>query len=161
MAAAAYDRTGPRLDSLSVPATGVAGSSVRFGVVPLDTWGAAASPHWDFGDGTSDSGSEPSHTYAGAGRYTVRVTSSDTLGNQSTAESVIDVANATPPTATTGSAVAVHRTSATITGIVDTVGQPTSYHFEWGPDYDTRTAPPKSVSAPVPPASPWRSHLLV
>ena len=47
---------------------------------------------------------------------------------------MIDVANATPPTATTGSAVAVHRTSATITGIVDTVGQPTSYHFEWGPD---------------------------
>ena len=72
VAAAAYDRTGPRLDSLSVPATGVAGSSVRFGVVPLDTWGAAASPHWDFGDGTSDSGPSPrTHMRVPAGTRSV------------------------------------------------------------------------------------------
>jgi PKD repeat protein len=45
-----------------------------------DSDGSIASRSWDFGDGTSSTVANPSHTYAAAGTYTVRLTVTDDRG---------------------------------------------------------------------------------
>lgn len=45
-----------------------------------DSDGAISSYAWDFGDGTSGTGVSPSHTYAAAGTYTVKLTVTDDGG---------------------------------------------------------------------------------
>ena len=53
---------------------------------------------WDFGDGTTSTAANPSHTYTAAGRYTVRLTTSD--GTNSTVSSPITITAGTPPVPT-------------------------------------------------------------
>jgi PKD domain-containing protein len=92
----AYDATPPRLLDLAVPATGRAELPVSFGVRPVDSFSALGATTWDFGDGTAATGTRPAHTYARAGRYTVRVTARDVLGNATSAQRVITIAPAPP-----------------------------------------------------------------
>jgi PKD domain len=75
------DVAGPRLAGLSIPATGTVGVPVDFAVSPIDAWSAIQTTSWDFGDGGSAIDDVVSHTYAAPGTYTVRVQSSDILGN--------------------------------------------------------------------------------
>jgi hypothetical protein len=140
--ASAYDQTGPKLQPLTIPSVGVAGSPVHVSVTPLDTWSRVTSTVWDFGDGAGGSGSTLTHTFAAAGHHVIRVTASDALGNVTSSAASIDVANAPPPTVATGSPQSVHRTSATITASVNPDGQPTSFYFDWGgsPRYGHRTS---------------------
>jgi hypothetical protein len=130
--ASAYDQTGPKLQDLTIPSTGVAGSPVGVSVRPLDTWTTVTSTVWDFGDGTVASGSTLTHTFSAAGRHVIRVSATDALGNVTSRAASIDVANAPPPTVATGAAQSVHRTSATITATINPDGQPTSFYFDWG-----------------------------
>ncbi|HEV2890650.1 MAG TPA: PKD domain-containing protein [Frankiaceae bacterium] len=51
---------------------------------------------WDFGDGASGTGRTTSHTYAAAGRYTVRLTVKDTDGASTTRSDVVQVGNRPP-----------------------------------------------------------------
>jgi hypothetical protein len=52
--------------------------------------GANVTFAWDFGDSGTGTGATPSHTYAQAGIYLVRVTASNSLGQQ-TAETIVQV----------------------------------------------------------------------
>ena len=53
--------------------------------------GSATDYTWDFGDGNSSTDSDPSHTYAGVGTYTVSLTASDKLNASSTASKTVVV----------------------------------------------------------------------
>jgi len=91
---ATYDAAGPRLRSLDVPAASTPGQTVGVSVAPFDRWSAIAATTWDFGDGTGASGTAASHAYAFPGLYTVRVTSTDAVGNATSATRLIQVAAA-------------------------------------------------------------------
>lgn len=94
--AAGYDATGPMLDQLSIPATGVTGQPVSFSVSPLDTWSMIGPTGWSFGDASTASGTSVSHVYKTPGSYEVTVTSTDALGNAASASSTIVITDQTP-----------------------------------------------------------------
>jgi PKD repeat protein len=54
---------------------------------------------WDFGDGSTGSGPAPSHTYAAAGTYTVRLTVVDGGGDDTTQQDVTATVPNEPPVA--------------------------------------------------------------
>jgi hypothetical protein len=79
---AGFDGAGPRLSGLSIPAAGATGVPLAFGVAATDVWSPVQSIDWSFGDGSTGSGAQVSHTYGGAGgALTVGVTATDSLGN--------------------------------------------------------------------------------
>ncbi|MDQ0792419.1 PQQ-dependent sugar dehydrogenase [Streptomyces sp. B1I3] len=51
---------------------------------------------WKFGDGTTSTAADPSHTYTANGRYTADLTLSDGTGNTATASVVVTVGNTAP-----------------------------------------------------------------
>ena len=97
-----------RNTSANQPPTAQASASVTTGPPPLavsfssagsaDPEGQPLAYSWDFGDGTSSTQANPSHTYAAAGRYTARLTTSD--GTHSTASSPIAITVGQAPQAT-------------------------------------------------------------
>ncbi len=61
--------------------TGIAGEAVQFnGDGSSDSDGTIVSYTWEFGDGGSDVGVSPTHTYVAAGTYTVKLTVTDDDG---------------------------------------------------------------------------------
>ena len=52
-----------------------------------------ASWQWDFGDGSSSTAQNPSHTYAAGGSYTVKLTVTDSAGGEDTTSEVIAVSD--------------------------------------------------------------------
>ena len=94
---AGYDASGPLLQSVSIPSTGVAGQPLEFSVSPLDVWSAVGGTGWSFGDGSSASGTSATHTYASAGNYPVILTSADALGNTTRASGTLTISAPPPP----------------------------------------------------------------
>ena len=89
---------------------------------------AASSWHWDFGDGSSASGTSVTHNYASDGRYTVTVTSPDRSTSASTSVTI----NSAPVAAFNG-AVGGNRTIHLNAGTsTDEGGKITSYHWVFG-----------------------------
>lgn len=87
--------------SLTAPSSGTAGSvgtPVPFAAAATDispaVQAAGFTYNWNFGDGASGTGADPSHTYAAAGNYTVSVTSTDENGDTSTPASATLTVNA-------------------------------------------------------------------
>ncbi|MBJ7473297.1 MAG: PKD domain-containing protein, partial [Solirubrobacteraceae bacterium] len=91
--AAGYDAVGPTLSNVEVPSTGTAGSPVSVSASATDVWSAVGSIVWSFGDGTTATGAQATHTYA-AGSYTVTVSATDAFGTTSTATRAITVSPA-------------------------------------------------------------------
>ena len=58
----------------------VSGNTATFTDASSDSDGTIASRLWDFGDGTTSTATNPSHTYAGSGTYTVTLTVTDDNG---------------------------------------------------------------------------------
>lgn len=98
---AGYDGAGPRITSLDVPASGVAGQSLGFAASAVDVWSPVGPPSWDFGDGGSASGAAVSHSF-GPGSYTVSAAVTDALGNTNSASRPLAISPAPAPGATAG-----------------------------------------------------------
>ncbi len=76
-----------------------AGEPVTFdGSFSSDPGGTIVSYEWSFGDGSTGTGADPSHTYAKPGAYTVTLTITDNEGKTWEFSNVVTVAEA-PPTA--------------------------------------------------------------
>jgi PKD domain len=99
--AAGYDAAGPLLRDLSLPAAGEAFQPLSFSVSPVDVWSPVASTRFSFGDGEATaaqaSGAQATHSYSAPGTYDVSVTSSDTLGNESSAGGTLQVTDSVAP----------------------------------------------------------------
>lgn len=92
----ALDNAGPMLRDLTAPSTVATGASASFSVSPVDTWSALGATTWDFGDGTTATGTTATHTFAGAGDKTVTLSSEDALGNRTTRTLTVTVTAAPP-----------------------------------------------------------------
>jgi PKD repeat protein len=72
---------------VSGPTTGIAGTSLAFTATATDPssvdQAAGFTYAWNFGDGTTGSGSNPTHTYSATGNYMVSVTATDKDGGAS------------------------------------------------------------------------------
>ena len=88
------------------PYSGVEGSAILFdGSASFDPDGDALTYSWDFGDGNLGSGMSPSHSYAVAGDYTVRLTVNDGTVNSpssTTTASISPLVINQPPSADAG-----------------------------------------------------------
>jgi RHS repeat-associated protein len=88
----------PPVASAGGPYTGTAGQAIQFNSAgSTDVDGTLTSYQWDFGDGTGGTGTTPSHVYAAAGTYTVRLTVIDNLGAQTTATTTATINPAVLP----------------------------------------------------------------
>lgn len=86
--------------------------------------------HWDFGDGTSGTGTTVSHTYAATGTYTVRLIITGTSGCTDTIANPVYVkVNNFPVVAITGDSVQCQQASVTFNSIVQSVDNVTLYSW--------------------------------
>jgi len=76
--------------------TSVSGNSVSFNNNSTDDHGIASSS-WSFGDGNTSYATDPSHTYANAGSYTVTLTVTDTKGQTDSTAASVTIAGDTCP----------------------------------------------------------------
>ncbi len=67
-----------------------------------DRWTTAPTVTWDFDDGTTGTGTNPTHTYALPGNYRVTITTTDEFGNSFSQEQRITVAPAPATGGNTG-----------------------------------------------------------
>jgi hypothetical protein len=88
---AGYDATGPSLTALTLPAAGTVGKRLVFSVAPKDVWSAVKSVRWTFGDGSFTGSKLTSHVYAQTGKFTVRVTATDSAGHVRTVKRVVTI----------------------------------------------------------------------
>src|SRR5262249_36376687 len=74
-------------------------SAINFdGSTSSDADGTIAGYSWDFGDNSAaGTGAKPSHTYATAGTYTVKLTVTDDKGATATSQTTVAVAGPTQP----------------------------------------------------------------
>jgi glucose/arabinose dehydrogenase len=78
------------------PTTGQAPLAVAFSSAgSSDPEGQPLTYRWDFGDSTTSTQANPSHTYSAAGRYTARLTTSD--GTLETVSNALTITAGTPP----------------------------------------------------------------
>jgi PKD repeat protein len=72
---------------------------VQFNNTSTDADGTISSFLWDFGDGSSSGDTNPSHTYTGAGTYSVTLTATDDDGDQGTVSKEVTAVANVPPAA--------------------------------------------------------------
>ena len=82
----------------AAPTTGTAPLAVRFTGSATDPDGTSVTYAWDFGDGTSSSAANPTHTYARSGTYRARLQVSS--GGTTVSSNLITVTVGAKPTAT-------------------------------------------------------------
>ena len=71
----------------------ISGLSVNFTDSSTDSDGSIASRSWNFGDGSTSTATNPSHTYAAAGTYSVALTVTDNSGATNTKTQSVTVAS--------------------------------------------------------------------
>lgn len=86
----------PKADFTSSPASPKPGESVKFTDKSTDPDGSVVSWSWEFGDGATSTEQNPTHAYAKAGSYTVKLTVTDNVGAQDTATKTITVSEGGP-----------------------------------------------------------------
>ncbi len=93
----------PTVNFTYTPSAPMVGQAIAF--TPQITDPADLKPYtfaWDFGDGATSAEEKPTHTYAAAGTFTVKLTVTNKIGEKGSAEQTITVAEAVdlPPTVT-------------------------------------------------------------
>ena len=88
-----FDATPPTL-SANVPAGATAGLPVSLSASAGDLFSDVGAVTWSFGDGSTATGTSPTHIYATPGIYTVTTTATDAVGNASSVSHQITVASA-------------------------------------------------------------------
>ncbi len=116
---------GPDLTISSSTTNGATPLTVAFTATATDADGAVASYNWNFGDGTSSTAQNPSHTYVTAGNFTATCAATDNAGAYS-AKSVVIVVAGPAPTGLT----ATRGTSSDITLAWDASNGATSYRVK-------------------------------
>jgi hypothetical protein len=91
--ASSLDAAGPALGAVHVPAVGTLGRPTAFAVAPVDLW-TLAPTRWTFGDGASAIGERVAHAYRHRGRFRVRVTATNALGEATAVTRTVVVAAA-------------------------------------------------------------------
>jgi PKD repeat protein len=87
----------PPTAAIGGPSQGQTGETLSFsGSGSSDADGTIASYAWDFGDSTSGSGADVTHSYAAAGTYTLRLTVTDNDGASDQADQTVQI-SAPPP----------------------------------------------------------------
>jgi PKD repeat protein len=91
----------------NIPPTAIASANPTSGTAPLavnfssagstDSDGSIVAYAWNFGDGSTSSSANPSHTYAAAGSYNAALGVTDNLG--ATGSSTVTISVSSPPTA--------------------------------------------------------------
>jgi PKD repeat protein len=66
----------------------ISGLTVSFTDTSTDSGGSIGTHSWNFGDGTTSTAANPSHTYANAGTYSVSETVTDSVNNRSSTKTV-------------------------------------------------------------------------
>ena len=90
-----YKPPGPNAQFTYLPTEPIEGDPVSFDASLSTPDPVTSAPitsyHWDFGDGTSDSGITATHTYAEAGSYTVKLNVTDNQGLWDAIEKILTV----------------------------------------------------------------------
>lgn len=73
------------------PNPAVVNQDIQFSAAATDPEGDVVSYAWDFGDGTTGTGSSPKHSYQQAGAFRVTVKASDPLGGETTGTITINI----------------------------------------------------------------------
>jgi endonuclease/exonuclease/phosphatase family metal-dependent hydrolase len=89
----------PQVSITASPTSGVSPLFVTFSSSASDSDGYIASYFWNFGDNTTSSSANPTHTYSSPGSYLAYLTVTDNNGAPSTANVTINVSS--PPTSVT------------------------------------------------------------
>ncbi len=119
------------------PYTGTVGVAVQFnGSASTDPNGTITAYNWNFGDGTSGTGVNPTHTYSAAGSYTVSLTVTDNAGlsNSASTSATIGVGNQAPVANANGPYTGAVGTPVQLNGSasVDPDGSIISYSWNFG-----------------------------
>jgi parallel beta-helix repeat protein len=90
---------------------------------------------WDFGDGTTSTKQNPTHTYSKSGQYMVNLTANLASGYIRTATKIITVKDVTPPSVTINPLGRLFKTTQTVTlTATDNTGNVTIYYTTDGSD---------------------------
>jgi PKD repeat protein len=84
---------GPPVADTGGPYEGVANEALSFSGAGVDPQGQALTYAWNFGDNTTGSGANVSHTYAVAGNYSATLTVTDTSGLTGSADIQVAIPN--------------------------------------------------------------------
>jgi PKD repeat protein len=87
--------TGPSCEIAADPAEPLPGELITFSGDPRDRFGYLTAIEWDFGDGSTASGSQVTHSYEAVGDYVVTLTLVDNRGLSAACSSVASVADRT------------------------------------------------------------------
>jgi N,N-dimethylformamidase beta subunit-like, C-terminal/PKD domain/HYDIN/CFA65/VesB-like, Ig-like domain/Cep192 domain 4 len=84
----------PPLASVGGPYSGATHQSIQFdGTATSDPDGTVSTYQWDYGDGSTGTGSYPMHSYASSGTYTVSLIVTDSEGSRNAATTTATITN--------------------------------------------------------------------
>ena len=113
------------------------------GSASSDPDGDALAYAWDFGDGSSGTGAQPTHTYAADGTYTVSLTVTDARGSASPSVQTTATIGNLPPTVNAGGDARTGPGFFTLHATFSDPGAndaPWSYDISWGDGFSTQGA---------------------
>jgi len=124
-------------DVLRVPSAGftLSGDTVEVGEVVSFTDTSTGDPEtltWSFGDGSTSTGPQVSHTYSAPGVYTVTLTAANAAGPNSVSGQVTVVDVVQPPVAVIAPFTAVAEVGQTVTLLSTSTNSPTSVSWTFG-----------------------------
>jgi probable HAF family extracellular repeat protein len=134
------------------PYSGAKNAAIRLdGTASSDGDGDPLTYAWDFGDGTTGSGVNPTHAYARSGSFTVTLVVNDGSGNSIPARATVSVTNTAPVALLSGPASGFKGTTLTWngSGSSDANGDTLSYLWSFGDGSSATTSTPTTTHSYV------------